>query len=236
MEKRFVTMERLRSAAESGTVKDRIAYADWMQFHCPDRINEENAKLIRMYYLEGIRKRNVRAMLGMAQLYEEGLAGHENIPAARRLYRRAYREAEDEFEKQMALTLLARLYYESDKPDDWEEARALVCENTTELLYAPYAILLGDMQKDGKCMTKRYHAAYESYLVARAEIFSTEESRRCLPDVLIRYGEIYGFGLYVPKDPLKAEGYFSEAEDLLGNRRRDRMRRERICRDRLLLN
>lgn len=235
MQNRFVMMQYLKKQAENGTAEEKTEYADWMVYNCPDQINDTNIEMIKACYVAGINNRDVRAMLGMGLLYEEGYGGTENIPAAMRMYRRAYRNAKSEYEEQMATTLLARLYLESEKPKDWETAGNLICEvgeNMTDLMFAPYAMVMGDMQKSGTGLKKRPHSAYESYIVAKSVILSTEENRRFLPDMLIRYGEIYAFGLYVPKDPLKAEGYFAEAEDLLGSGRRSRMSRERIRKDR----
>ena len=235
MQNRFVMMHYLKKQAENGTADEKTEYADWMVYNCPDQINDTNIDMIKACYMVGIKEKDVRAMLGMGLLYEEGYGETENIPAAMRLYRRAYKTTKDEYEEQMSATLLARLYLESEKPEDWETAGDLICEvgeNMTDLMFAPYAMVMGDMQKSGTGLKKSPHSAYESYIVAKSVILSTEENRRFLPDMLIRYGEIYAFGLYVSKDPLKAEGYFAEAEDLLGSGRRSRMSRERIRKDR----
>lgn len=238
MENRIQKMRRLKDRAEEGTLNEKIAYADWMLYHCPDQINETNLPAIRSYYMDGVRNRNVRAILGMGQMYEEGCTGKENIPAAMRLYRRAVSCAKEEAERQMAVTLLARLYLERTTGNEQDTAADLIfqeADRMTDLKFAPFAMVMGDLQRNGIGVRKCAHSAYESYLMAKSVILSSEENRRFLPDILIRYGEVYGFGLYVPKDQMKAEGYFAEAEALLGSEGRSRQNRERIQKDRLAI-
>ena len=67
-----------------------------------------------------------------------------------------------------------------------------------------------DRGKDGQ-----YHNAYESYIVAKDLVYKNEENRRFLGDVLLRYAEIYDFGIYAPMDKKKAVRYYAEAERIL---------------------
>ena len=157
-----------------------------------------------------VRAGDVQSMLALGEVYEET---KEDNTLAMKMYEWAYRKAKDPYWKEIAAAYLAGHYLDSDDPRDWYRANEVIRTAVSErgVFFAPSAYLIGDMQQFGKELTQNDHSAYESYLVAMDIVYDTEENRRFIGQVLMRYGEIYAKGLYVPADAERAERYYNEA-------------------------
>ena len=165
-----------------------------------------------------VRAGDVQSMLALGELYEETKSDNT---LAMKMYEWAYRKAEDPYWKEIAAAYLASHYLDSNDSRDWYRANEVIRTAVSErgAFFAPSAYLIGDMQQFGKGYRQRDHSAYESYLVAMDLVHDTEENRRFLGQVLMRYGEIYANGLYVPVDTERAERYYNEAGVLFEQQR-----------------
>ena len=202
----------LYSFAVCGDTEAIIEYGDALLYTCPDRVSELEAEELVWMYNEAIKKHSPEAMIGLGVLYDMGTFTRHSDIMARKLYNMAYEYAEDNQLIVKASSLLLANVLETGTEEMVEEAKRKAYSAWmygVEHVLAP--LLTGDMQrKDGQ-----YHNAYESYIVAKDLVYKNEENRRYLGDVLLRYAEIYDFGIHAKRDKEKAEKYYTEAERIL---------------------
>ena len=196
-------------------------YGDAMVYSFPQELNESRTEELVWMYKTAIRKKSVRAMIALGNLYDMGTFIRQSDSMARKLYEMAYEKAQAEKEKEMAAAYLSALYMRTHAPGEWEDEYPHGIWNWAyPMAFAPAVYLIGDMCLYGDDEFRNERQAYEAYASAKQMVYETrinetKENRRFLGQVLLRFAEIYDFGIYAPTDKKKAVQYYAEAERIL---------------------
>ena len=196
-------------------------YGDAMVYGFPQDLNESRTEELVWMYNTAVRKKSVRAMLALGNLYDMGTFTRQSDAVARKLYEMAYEKAQSVGEKEMACAYLSAMYMRTHAPDEWEEGCPYGIWNWEHpMAFAPAVYLMGDMCLYGDDEFRNERQAYEAYASAKQMVYETrinetKENRRFLGQVLLRFAEIYDFGIHAPVDKKKAMLYYAEAERIL---------------------